>query len=233
MEWYYAEGNQQVGPISDENFQALIASGTITVRTLVWHSDLKGWQEYGQVAGPSGGTPCNECGRIYSTDDMLRFGDAWICGACKPRFVQKIKEGVLLTGQLDYAGFWIRAGAKIIDYMVLGAVQMVSSFLTIFLASFMDEIVVMILVNVFYIAMGAGYTAFFLGRYGATIGKMACQLKVIRPDGEQLTYLRGLGRYFAEMVSGMILGIGYLMAAFDDEKRTLHDRICDTRVVRK
>jgi uncharacterized RDD family membrane protein YckC len=31
----------------------------------------------------------------------------------------------------------------------------------------------------------------------------------------------------------MIIGIGYLMAAWDDERRTLHDLICDTRVVRE
>jgi uncharacterized RDD family membrane protein YckC len=42
-----------------------------------------------------------------------------------------------------------------------------------------------------------------------------------------------LGRHFAEMLSGILLGIGYLMIAFDDEKRALHDRICDTRVIKK
>jgi len=29
----------------------------------------------------------------------------------------------------------------------------------------------------------------------------------------------------------MIFMAGYIMAALDDEKRALHDRICDTRVV--
>ncbi|HET6371045.1 MAG TPA: RDD family protein, partial [Nitrospiria bacterium] len=41
------------------------------------------------------------------------------------------------------------------------------------------------------------------------------------------------GRYFAEILSGIILCIGYIMAAFDDEKRALHDRICGTRVIKK
>jgi uncharacterized RDD family membrane protein YckC len=35
------------------------------------------------------------------------------------------------------------------------------------------------------------------------------------------------------MLSAILLGIGYLMIAFDDEKRALHDRICDTRVIKK
>jgi uncharacterized RDD family membrane protein YckC len=42
-----------------------------------------------------------------------------------------------------------------------------------------------------------------------------------------------VGRYFSEMLSGMIMMIGYIMAGFDDEKRALHDRICNTRVVFK
>jgi uncharacterized RDD family membrane protein YckC len=35
------------------------------------------------------------------------------------------------------------------------------------------------------------------------------------------------------IVSGIILLIGYIMAGFDEEKRALHDRVCDTRVIYK
>jgi uncharacterized RDD family membrane protein YckC len=62
---------------------------------------------------------------------------------------------------------------------------------------------------------------------------MACKLKVIRPDGEPITYMRAFGRHFAEVLSALILLMGYIMAGFDDQKRTLHDRICDTRVVKQ
>ena len=62
---------------------------------------------------------------------------------------------------------------------------------------------------------------------------MACQIKVVSDEGEPITYMRALGRHFAEMLSALILMIGYIMAAFDDEKRALHDRICSTRVIRK
>jgi uncharacterized RDD family membrane protein YckC len=62
---------------------------------------------------------------------------------------------------------------------------------------------------------------------------MACGIKVVRPDGDRVSYARALGRYFAEILSGLILAIGYIMAAFDSEKRALHDHICSTRVVKK
>ena len=52
-------------------------------------------------------------------------------------------------------------------------------------------------------------------------------------NGERITIARGIGRYFAAMLSGLILCIGYLMAAFTERKQSLHDMICDTLVVDK
>jgi uncharacterized RDD family membrane protein YckC len=77
------------------------------------------------------------------------------------------------------------------------------------------------------------YTTFFVGRFAATPGKMACGLRIITPDGGRVSYGRALGRCFAEWLSGLTLTIGYIIAAFDPEKRALHDRICETRVVYK
>jgi uncharacterized RDD family membrane protein YckC len=81
--------------------------------------------------------------------------------------------------------------------------------------------------------LNAAYVIYFTGKYGATPGKMACKIEVIRPDGSRLTYGRATGRYFAEILSSLTLGVGYIMVAFDEEKRALHDRVADTRVVRK
>jgi uncharacterized RDD family membrane protein YckC len=91
---------------------------------------------------------------------------------------------------------------------------------------------IVVISNLLQIAIAAAYTTWLLGRYGATLGKMACKIKVVTPDGGSVSYARALGRYFAEILSAMIFSIGYIMAAFDDQKRTLHDRICNTRVVK-
>ena len=52
------------------------------------------------------------------------------------------------------------------------------------------------------------------------------------PDGSPVSYLRALGRYFGKLLSYLICSIGFIIAAFDDEKRGLHDHICSTRVIR-
>jgi len=62
---------------------------------------------------------------------------------------------------------------------------------------------------------------------------MVCHLQVVMADGSKLSYGRSLGRHFAKFLSSFILAIGYIMAGIDDEKRALHDRICDTRVIKK
>lgn len=184
---------------------------------------------------------CSECGLVYFEDELIRFGDAWVCGKCKPLFVQKLREGVTVGGDMVYAGFWIRVGAKIIDVIILWAAGFAVSFLGgLFLAgahSSRGQIPTRFLAGSILMAMitwsiHIAYPTYFLGKYSATLGKMACGLKVVRPDGEKISYARACARFFAEFLSSIILGIGYLMVAFDEERRALHDRICDTRVVK-
>lgn len=82
------------------------------------------------------------------------------------------------------------------------------------------------------IVLGCTYETFFVVKYGATPGKMALGLKVVRPDGSGIDVGRAIGRYFAKMLSAIIIYIGYIMAGFDAQKRALHDMICDTRVIK-
>jgi uncharacterized RDD family membrane protein YckC len=167
---------------------------------------------------------------VYFDDELIQFGDALVCGKCKPLFVQKLKEGVTVAGEMVYAGFWIRFGAKFIDGIILGTAGFVLGFLGGIILR--HAVAVAVLENVLSFALSVAYATYFVGRYSATPGKMACGLKVVRPDGEKISYARACGRFFAEFVSSITLTIGYIMAAFDEEKRALHDRICDTRVVK-
>ena len=82
-------------------------------------------------------------------------------------------------------------------------------------------------------ALSCLYQGYFLSQKGATLGKMLMGLKVVTVDGGPITVSRAIGRYFASMLSSVILCIGYIMVAFDDQKRALHDHICGTRVIRE
>jgi len=82
-----------------------------------------------------------------------------------------------------------------------------------------------------FMMINVAYSTFFLGKYGATPGKMACRLKVVDAEGGTISYGRAFGRSCAEILSRLICLIGYIIAAFDGQKRALHDHICSTRVV--
>jgi uncharacterized RDD family membrane protein YckC len=189
---------------------------------------------------PAGRARCDLCGGDFADDEVILYEGSTICAGCKPRFMQQLREGVALPGARDYGGFWIRFVAKFLDGIILGVVNMVISFvgmgLLVALAQVDESDVAFLFIQLalyaVQLAVGVAYTTFFLGKFAATPGKMACRLKVIRSDGSPLTYGRACGRHFADWLSSLTLYIGYIIAAFDDEKRTLHDRICDTRVIK-
>ena len=250
MAWYYVMDGERVGPVEEEQLRGLVASGTVTPETLVWADGMSDWVPYGEVGAASAeaegvdenranSVPCAECGRHFPASDLVEIEGASVCANCKPLALQKMREGVSVSTGMNYAGFWIRAGAKILDHIILSAANygiglaigfaMVSGGEPGQAAAAVADAVA----GLIGFVVGIAYTTYFLGAHGATPGKMAGGLKVVSPDGGKIGYGRAFGRSFAEMLSGLILGIGYLMAAFDEEKRTLHDRICGTRVIRK
>lgn len=250
MVWYYAHERNRVGPIDDAEFEALVDTGVIVPETLVWNETLPNWVRYadvvlqGSTAAESGGQgrpveTCHECGRMFPQDNMIQYQDAWICASCKPVFIQKLKEGANLGASFEYGGFWIRFAAKFLDGMIQGSVTMVFGVISgIFIALIGPNegvaIAFQLFIQAISLAFAIFYGTFFVGKFAATPGKMICGLKIIMADGTPVSYPRALGRYFAnDWLNPLTLGIGYLMAAFDDEKRGLHDRICDTRVIKK
>ncbi|MGD8654795.1 MAG: RDD family protein [Desulfobacterales bacterium] len=251
MDLYYADGDRQVGPIDKTELQSLIKAKKIDSKTLVWQPGMTEWQALGlfvrsktrgatasgQPAPPVRKLLCSECGQAFAEDDMIRFSDVWVCAGCKPIIVQKIKEGVTVSGVMEYAGFWLRFGAWFIDYIILGIGSMIIYLPLTIMGAFSLEnpavfVSFQIVATIFNFALPAAYEIWFVGKYAATPGKMACKIKVVTADAEKISYARSVGRHFAKYISGLILGIGYIMAGFDDQKRALHDRICDTRVIK-
>jgi uncharacterized RDD family membrane protein YckC len=193
-------------------------------------------------AGASGPeVVCAECGKIFSRDNAISYGTTWICAGCKPIFVQKFKEGAALptaSVTMAYAGFWIRFGAKMIDGLIFAVILGIPLVLIILSGAAGSRppafgLGLQVLIQFLSLAVAVSYNTFFLGKFGATLGKMACQLKVVTADGAPISYLRAFGRAWAEQLSGLVCYVGYIIAAFDSEKRALHDHICNTRVIRK
>jgi len=181
---------------------------------------------------------CTACGKIFAITAMTQFGDSRICAACKPAYAAKLAERAR-AGQagFHYAGFWTRFAAVFLDSIILKvglvpvAMVMGQSFGQAIGTSMPTLDGTLIGLAALQIVILFAYETLFVGKYGATPGKMACKIKVITASGLPLSYGRAAGRSIAKVLSCALCMIGYLIAGFDSEKRALHDRLCDTRVI--
>lgn len=181
---------------------------------------------------------CSQCGESFEPSDLVMIKGLPVCATCKPFFLKKIQEGDTSVTGFIYKGFWIRLVADWLDAIILGIIfQAVNMLLTFRTAQNVTDPLSML--SIFSISfsikflMNITYYVFFNGKYGATPGKMAIGAKIVNTDGSPISYTKAFARFFAEMLSAFILMIGYIMAAFDSQKRALHDRICGTLVIKK
>jgi uncharacterized RDD family membrane protein YckC len=259
MKWYYADAGRQVGPVEDAQLDELARAGTVRDDTLVWREGMANWQPHSAVRGPAKPVPipaavpiaaetrfCSECGRPFPAQELVTIGSATICSQCKPLYMQRVREGAQPIGARRYAGFWIRFVAWFIDVIILTVVGFIinlplrlalgisatrigSGDITTALPALIGTLGLSLAIN---LVLQAAYTIYFLSTRGATIGKLALGLKVIRADGGPLSVGLATGRFFAFLLDAYFtLTIGFIIAGFDSEKRALHDRICDTRVI--
>ncbi len=138
---------------------------------------------------------------------------------------------------LRYAGFWRRAVALWIDSAILNAVA------SVFLMGYLGALGVSVtdVGGTTMQLMGVGAYACFAFpyytiahyRWGFTLGKRLMRVRVVDArTGVALSAAQSIGRTLATILSYLFFGIGYLMAAWDPQKRSLHDRLCSTICVR-
>lgn len=87
----------------------------------------------------------------------------------------------------------------------------------------------------FILLLNGGYFAAFVAAGGQTIGKMAADIRVVPHSadaGTRVSFGYAVLRAAALLVSVLPLGLGLLPAFFSADRRTLHDRLAETRVVR-
>lgn len=121
----------------------------------------------------------------------------------------------------NYAGFWKRFVAYLIDGIILGIVA------AIFNAT-MDEAVAGTVGAIIGWLYFAGMES---SSRQATIGKSVLGIYVTDLNGNRISFLRATGRYLGKILSALILMIGYIMAAFTARKQALHDMLASTLVL--
>ena len=131
---------------------------------------------------------------------------------------------------MGYANFFQRLGAFVIDNLILSAVLL--PFLMLAQGGTSGGRGGRNIIFLLYLLIGWLYYAVQeSSEKQATIGKRALSIKVTDFNGNRLTFGNATGRFFGKLVSGMIYGIGFLMAAFTKQRQALHDKMANTFVV--
>jgi uncharacterized RDD family membrane protein YckC len=190
---------------------------------------------------------CNKCGTPNSVDAQFcsRCGGALnpLPAAQSPAAAAAAGPyAPVRAGAVGYGGFWIRVVAFIIDGIIVrvaawpvsmifglgGLAGMMGGFPhgALGLHTFGSGVVLMLVVFGSWL-----YEAFMLSSpYQATLGKMIFGMKVTDLSGNRISFARATGRHFAKWLSGMILGVGYIMVGFTERKQGLHDMLAGTLV---
>jgi uncharacterized RDD family membrane protein YckC len=141
---------------------------------------------------------------------------------------------VELSAERLRAPFSLRCGALLIDYILMVGVLALATMLarlfgdarrggSVVLAAGYAAVAVVAFLNFVVIA----------GATGRTVGKWLAGLRVVRKDGERLSVARSLVRHlFGYALTALTLGLGFLLAAFNQRGRALHDIIAGTVVIR-
>ncbi len=170
---------------------------------------------------------CSECGTQLTTSETK---------ALQPDPVQNVHS----EPAFRYAGFWYRTLAWIID-IVITAVSGIIIVLPLGFAlgasmagtSSASEIssagealgnITGILITWLYFTISESSI------WQATLGKKLLGLRVTDEEGNRISFGRANGRYWAKILSGLLLCIGYIMVAFTEKKQGLHDKIACTLV---
>ena len=144
---------------------------------------------------------------------------------------------------MQYAGFWFRVIAAIVDEIICIIATILVAFPLGFALgasmagiSTMEEIkaaseglgsVLGILIPWLYFTVSESST------WQATLGKKMFGLSVTDMDGNKISFGRANSRYWSQIISALILLIGFIMVAFTERKQGLHDIIAGTLVMRK
>jgi uncharacterized RDD family membrane protein YckC len=134
-------------------------------------------------------------------------------------------------GREMYGGFWIRFIAYCIDNIICSLFSLALGTILLYTPlSFWITILLQILICFVVYSL---YEIVLTARFGGTVGKLLVRLRVEDGRGRNLSYGKSTGRYFAKIISGLLLGIGYLMIAWDRKRQGLHDKIADTFVKKR
>lgn len=135
-----------------------------------------------------------------------------------------------MSSRYEYAGFWIRFGAAILDTLIIGIpMTIVTSMLFGVSENPVEFSTGDVVSNVLWLVI---VIACWI-KLAATPGKLILKLKVLdAKTGEYPTIGQAILRYIGYIPSALAFCIGLIWVGFDKQKQGWHDKIAGTVVVK-
>ena len=181
---------------------------------------------------------CTRCGTSIAQD-------AAFCPACGDPVTAAPPAAVPAAANATaYAGFWLRFVAWIIDELILNAVFLLVAVPLapmIFhrgpfhqpIAGPQAAVFLFWVLSLSFIGVWLYFALFEASTWQATPGKRALGLFVTDMQGRPISFPRASARFFAKILSSILLFFGYVMAGFTAKKQALHDMLADCLVLRR
>jgi uncharacterized RDD family membrane protein YckC len=202
---------------------------------------------------------CPNCGQAFAVATLPPRAPMMSASASPPLG----DEGAAIPGyagyaavpRVEYAGFWVRFLAWLIDNVVMGVGVVLILIPLIFLTGLrtvlddfhpnedMNDAGVFMLIGFVFVLATASLVVTWLyhalmesSEWQATLGKKALGLVVTDMAGQRVSFGRATGRHFAKIITNLAsfgIGLGYLLAAFTEKKQALHDMLAGCLVLRR
>ena len=178
---------------------------------------------------------CQKCGA--RNDDQAAF-----CGKCGTALQESVSEASnsapLDPPAVEYAGFWRRLGASLIDQFIMQIPYILAIPIILVVGIFVPQSwVKTAMIWAFLIAYLVAYLLYGplmeSSRRQATLGKEALGIMVTDKDGKRVSFGRAFGRNLGKVVSAILYYAGFIMIAFTEKKQGLHDIMAKCLVVKK
>ncbi|PTU31525.1 RDD family protein [Stenotrophobium rhamnosiphilum] len=199
--YFVADHGVSTGPFNFEQIREKVRKDEINAFTLMWKDGMADWAIAQNVLASAG----------------LLQPKSWPEEAVAVEIDQPV-----------IAAFGRRIAAALIDGLVM---FIPATILIILPQAFLADTSAMIVGQLLAVLGNLAYfTLLHGGSHGATIGKRALDIRVVRDDGSQLGDMLALGRYLLLMLSALMV-IPLLVPLFNRHRKGLHDMVCGTVVL--
>lgn len=236
MEVWIGRDGERHGPYREEDVRQWLRDGQVSRDDLGWYEGLADWQPLSTLF-----------------PEELRSAPPAAAAAATPPPMASALPQTTAASLEDYAGFWKRVGAYILDSILLyiplrlvgipfGLSAAEDAMQKSLLGVSSDPQAMLQIYEGFYHDMRLYFLLTTLltwlyfafcesSAWQATIGKLALGIRVTDLQGARISFPRALGRYAGKYLSALILCIGFLMVAFTRRKQGLHDMLANTLVL--